>query len=29
MENEKLLLEIFEKCMELNNLGQDTFFEKR
>ena len=26
MENEKLLLEIFEKCMELNNLGQDTFF---
>ena len=26
MRNEKLVLKIIEKCMELNNLGQDTFF---
>ena len=26
MRNEKLVLKIIEKCMELNSLGQDSFF---
>ena len=26
MENENLLFKILDKCMQLNNLGQDTFF---